>query len=98
MAAGSQRIGVNFALPLRLTVVAAVGIALEAPIFVAIILVFALVGFFGAALEAWIANPSRNQIPGRIAFRIGRAGRSATMPGDKAASRGTREAGRKSSF
>jgi hypothetical protein len=36
---------VNFALPLRLTVAAAVGIALEAPIFVAIILVFALVGF-----------------------------------------------------
>ena len=63
MAAGSQRIGVNFALPLRLTVAAAVGIALEAPIFVAIILVFALLGFFGAALKAWIAKPSHNQIP-----------------------------------
>ena len=43
-------------MPVRLTVAAAVGIALEAPIFVAIILVFALVGFFGAALEAWIAT------------------------------------------
>jgi hypothetical protein len=63
VAVGSQRIGVNVALPLRLTAAAAVGIALEAPIFVAITLVFALAGFLGAALEAWIAKPSHNQIP-----------------------------------
>jgi hypothetical protein len=63
MAAGSQKLGANVALPLRLTAAAAVGIALEALIFVVITFVFALVGSFSAALEAWIERPAHNQIP-----------------------------------
>jgi hypothetical protein len=66
---------------LRLIAVAAVGIALEAPIFVAVTLTFALVAFLGAAIDASMRHPWAKSL------RIGRHGRSATMPGDRAASR-----------
>src|SRR4030095_2337425 len=48
-----SKIGVNVAVPLWLTGAAGVGIALGAPIFVAVTLLFALVAYLGAALEAW---------------------------------------------
>jgi hypothetical protein len=53
MARRYSKIGVNIAVPLWLTGAAGVGIALEAPIFVAVTLLFALVAYLGAALEAW---------------------------------------------
>ena len=45
-------------LALRLIAVAAVGIALEAPIFVAVTLTFALVAFLGAAIDASMRHPT----------------------------------------
>jgi hypothetical protein len=44
--------GVNVALPSQLSAVAMVGITVEAPIFVAVILLFALVAYFGVARAA----------------------------------------------
>jgi hypothetical protein len=46
---------------LSLTAAAAVGITMEAPIFVAVVLLFALVAYVGAALEAWHEKSSRRQ-------------------------------------
>lgn len=51
--------GVKVALPLQLTAVAMVGIAVEAPIFVAVILLFAVVAFIGAARAAWTESSLR---------------------------------------
>jgi hypothetical protein len=68
MARRYSKIGVNIAVPLWLTGAAGVGIALEAPIFVAVTLLFALVAYLGAALEAWTRrHPVNNQF-GRISF------------------------------
>jgi hypothetical protein len=54
-----QHPGVKVALPLQLTAVAVVGIAVEAPIFVAVILLFALVAYVGAARAAWTKSSLR---------------------------------------
>jgi ABC-type multidrug transport system permease subunit len=51
--------GVKVALPLQLTAVAIVGTSVEAPIFVAIILLFAVVAYFGAARAAWTKSSLR---------------------------------------
>ena len=67
----------KIAVPLWLSAVAAVGVAVEAPIFVAITVLFALVAYCGAALEAWNDKSFRRRSLSQVDIGVGVGSRSA---------------------
>ena len=67
----------KIAVPLWLSAAAAVGVTVEAPIFVAITVLFALVAYCGAALEAWDDKSSRRRSLPQVVIGVGVGSRSA---------------------